>query len=116
MGLLFDLWSAIEAEDQALRGGMDGRASELGDGPGRSVQAEGAKAGMEAEVKFELRETQGSIRGRAEVEVFAPDGWNFDGPHSLIVRDATLLEAKRLALKEAELHRLVRCSLNCECR
>jgi hypothetical protein len=58
----------------------------------------------------DVRETKFSKPGRPEFEVFAPDGYNFSGPHSLIVRDSITV-----ASDEARAASLVKCQSGCGC-
>ena len=69
-----------------------------------------------AGVDFALRETQGSKPGRVEAEVFAPDGYAFDGErHSLIAHGRTLAEAEEIALADARSTQLIACTRHCSC-
>lgn len=58
-----------------------------------------------------VEKTLGSRPGRPEYEVFAPEGYSFDGPHSLIVRDR-----REVAESEGSSHPLARCGRDCDCR
>lgn len=67
--------------------------------------------------QFRLEETPGSRHGRREVEVFAPDGFTFDGErHSVVARARTLWAARDAALEEARAATLVACADDCDCR
>jgi hypothetical protein len=71
---------------------------------------------LNAGVNFAIRETQGSKPGRAEAEVFAPDGYSFDGErHSMIAHGRTLAEAKEIALADARSTQLIACKQDCNC-
>jgi hypothetical protein len=61
--------------------------------------------------EIKIEETSGSIPGRPEFEVFAPDGYNFQGPHSLIVRDTRII-----ARREGQNTPLVPCDKDCTCK
>lgn len=60
--------------------------------------------------KVDIRPTKFSRPGRPEFEVFAPDGFNLGGPHSLIVRDTF-----DTAVAEALATPLEKCAPGCDC-
>lgn len=64
-----------------------------------------------------IRETEGSTRGRVEVEIVAPLGYSFDGErHVIVARGATLAEARRRAREDANAAELTECKTDCDCR
>jgi hypothetical protein len=64
-------------------------------------------------LKLRVEETQGSKPGRKEYEVFAPEGYNFGGHHSLVLRTVNKTDAYTEA--QEHLSALERCDRDCDC-
>lgn len=61
-------------------------------------------------VVLRVEKTPRSRPGRPEHEVFAPDGYSFGGPHSLIVSGS-----REMAASEGAGRPLIRCDRSCGC-
>ena len=61
-------------------------------------------------VVLRVEKTPRSLPGRPEHEVFAPDGYSFGGPHSLIIRGS-----REMAASEGAGRPLIRCDRTCGC-